>query len=71
MTDGKNDTLPSQKNFYTIQNLSRYPNDLIIVTGFWRTEHFVTFDIIYIYVYLRHSRWYYWFNKWLNQSYTT
>ena len=41
------------------------------VTGFWKTDHFVTFDIIYISVYLRHSRWYYWFNKWLNQSHTT
>ena len=42
-----------------------------IVTGFWKTHHFVTFDIIYISVYLRHSRWYYWFSKWLNQSHTT
>ena len=33
--------------------------------GFWKTDHFVIFDIIYISVYLRHSRWYYWFNKWL------
>ena len=35
----------------------------LFVTGFWKTDHFVTFDIIYISVYLRHSRWYYWFNK--------
>ena len=27
------------------------------VTGFWKTDHFVTFDIIYISVYLRHSRY--------------
>ena len=43
----------------------------ICVTEFWKTDHFVTFDIIYISVYLRHSRWYYWFNKWLTQTYTT
>ena len=37
----------------------------------WKTDHFVTLDIIYISVYLRHSRWYYWCNKWINQSHTT
>ena len=31
----------------------------------------VTFDIIYISVYLRPSRLYYWFNKWLKQSQMT
>ena len=30
----------------------------VTLTGFWKTDHFVTFDIIYISVYLRHSRWY-------------
>ena len=40
----------------------------VTVPKFWKTDHFVTFDIIYISVYLRH---YYWFNKWLNQSHTT
>ena len=32
MTDGKNDTLPSHKDIYTIQNLTRYLNDLIIMS---------------------------------------
>ena len=27
-----------------------------------KTDHFVIFEIIYISVYLRHSRWYYWFS---------
>ena len=39
---------------------------IIYVTGFWKTDKFVIFDIIYISVYFRHSRWFYWFNKWLN-----
>ena len=44
---------------------------LKIVTGFWKTDHFVTFDIIDNSVYLRHSKWYYWINKCLNQSQIT
>ena len=43
----------------------------IIVTRFWKTDHFVTFGIIYISVNLRHSIWHYWFNKWLNRSQTS
>ena len=41
------------------------------VTRFWKTDHFVTFGIIYISVNLGHSIWHYWFNKWLNQSQTS
>ena len=33
------------------------------VTGFWKTDHFVTFDIIDNSVYLRHSKWYHWINN--------
>ena len=46
-------------------------NDHISLTKFWKTNHFVTFGIIYISVNLRHSIWHYWFNKWLNQSQTS
>ena len=38
------------------------------MTGFWKTDHFVTFDIIDNSVYLRHSKWYYWINSCLNPS---
>ena len=41
---------------------------IIIVTEFWKTNQDVTFDIIYIYIYLKPSRLYCWFNKWLKQS---
>ena len=41
------------------------------VTGFWKTDHFITFDIINNSVYLGHSKWYYWFNKCLHQSQIT
>ena len=43
----------------------------LYVTRFWKTDHFVTFDIIYISVNLRQSIRHYWFNKWLNQSQTS
>ena len=51
--------------------ISKAPAAAVYVTGFWKTDHFVTFDIIYISIYLRHSRWYNWFNNWLNQSHAT
>ena len=41
------------------------------VTGFWKTDHIVTFDIIDNSVYLRHSEWYFWMNTCLNQSQIT
>ena len=45
--------------------------DGIFVTGFWKTDHIITFDIIDNSVYLRHSKWYYWMNTCLKQSQIT
>ena len=56
---------------YIPANHTQHAQIRIYLTEFWKTDQDVTFDIIYIYIHLRPSRLYSWFNKWLKQSQMT
>ena len=57
--------------FSQIKDIYIVDSKILFVTGFWKTNHFVTFEIINNSVYLAHFKWYYWFNNCLHQSQTT
>ena len=50
----------------TVQYICMY----LYMTRFWKTNHDITIDIIYV-IHLRPSGLYYWINKWLKQSQVT